>query len=45
MRIDVIGTVLCVVFQNEERRVVPIGAMRNGIHGASHRQVVVGDGG
>jgi len=40
-----VGTILRVVFNNEDCRVVPIGAMRHRLDHTSDRQVVVGDRG
>ena len=36
-----VGAVLSVVFQNEERRVVPIGAVRYGVNDTPDSQVIV----
>jgi len=41
--VDVVATVLRVVFEDEDGGVVPVGAVRNGIDDAAERQVVVGD--
>ena len=41
MRIHVVAAVLRIVFENEERRVVPEWRMRNRIDGAAHRQIVI----
>ena len=45
MRVNVVGAILGVVFQNKDRGVIPIGAVRNGIDHAAERQVIVGNGG
>src|ERR1700733_5017991 len=41
MSVNMIGSVLRVVLQNEDGRVVPIGAVRNGIDDAAYSQVIV----
>ena len=45
MRIDVIGAVLRVVFDDEDGGVVPVRAVGDGIDHAAERQIVVGDRG
>src|SRR5580700_3578262 len=45
VRVHMVGTVLRVVFQNENCRVIPVGAVRNGVNHAAEREVVVGYGG
>src|SRR5665213_533873 len=42
VRVDVVGAVLRIVFENEERRIVPIGRVRNRLHSAANREIVVG---
>ena len=44
VRIHVIRSVLRIVLDNEDRRVIPVRAVGNGIGYASYRQIVVGDG-
>ncbi len=41
MGVDVVGPVLRIVFQDEERGVIPIRAVGNGLDRSSHRQVVI----
>ena len=43
MRIHVVAAILRIVFENEERRVVPEGRMRDRIDGPAYRQIVVRD--
>ena len=43
MGIDVVGSVLRIIFQNEEGGVVPIGAVSNGLDCPPHCQVVIRD--
>src|SRR5579862_3444936 len=45
MRIDVIGTILSVILYNENRRIIPIRAMRDRIRHSPDCQIIVGDGG
>ena len=42
MRIDVVGAILRVVFEDENGGVVPIRAVRNRIDDAAERQIVIG---
>lgn len=43
MRIDVVGSVLRIIFQNEDRRIVPVRAMRDSLHDTPDREIVIGD--
>ena len=43
MGIDVVGAVLRIVFEDENSGVVPIGAVRDGVHDAADGQIVVGN--
>ena len=40
--IDVVGTILCVVFDDEDRRLFPVGAVADAIDQLTDRPVVVG---
>ena len=42
--IHVVGTVLGIVFEDEESGVVPIRAVRDGVHDAAYGEIVVGEG-
>ena len=44
MGVDVVGAVLGVVFDDEDRSVVPVGAVRDGLDDAAESEIVVGDG-
>ena len=41
--VDVIGAVLSVIFENENRRIVPVGTVRDRLHHATDREVIIGD--
>src|SRR5580698_5818372 len=43
MGIDVVGSVLCVVLEDEEGGVVPVGAAGDGFNGAPDGEIVVCD--
>ncbi len=43
MSIHVICAILRIIFQNEERRVVPIRRVRHRIYCAPNRQIVIGN--
>src|SRR5581483_11623656 len=45
VRIDVVGAVLSVVFENQNSGVVPIGAVRNGLDDTAYGEIVIGDRG
>src|SRR6266436_5657918 len=45
MRVDMIGAVLRVVFDDEDGGVVPVGTMRNGVDYAAEREIVIRDRG
>ena len=42
MRIDVVCTVLCIVFEDKDRSVLPIRTMRNRVHHSSKSEIVIG---
>ena len=44
MGVDVVGTVLRVVFEDEDRGVVPVRAVGDGVDDAANGQIVVGNG-
>lgn len=44
MRVHVVGAVLRVVFEDEDRGVVPIGTVRDGVDDAADGKIVVGNG-
>ena len=44
MGVDVVGSVLCVIFENEDGGVVPVGAVGDGVDDAADGEIVVGDG-
>ena len=41
MRVDMVGAILCVVFENKNRSVIPVRAVRNRVHYAAERQIIV----
>src|SRR5271166_1687974 len=41
MSVDVVGTVLSIVFENEDRGVIPVRAVRHGVDHAAESQVIV----
>src|SRR5579862_121177 len=40
--VDMVGTVLGIIFENEDSRIVPIGAVRNGVDHSPQSQIVIG---
>src|SRR5438552_7304 len=44
MRVDVIGAILSIVFEDENGCVVPVGAVRDRLHDAAQRKIIVSDG-
>ena len=43
MSIHVIGTVLCIIFNNQDRCVVPVRTVRDRLRDASQSEIVVGN--
>ncbi len=43
MGVHMVGAVLRVIFEDEDRGVVPVRAVRYGFHYATHCEVVIGD--
>src|SRR5512143_3187794 len=45
MRVHVIRTVLRIVFEHEDRRLLPVAALRDGFYQPAERDIVLGDHG
>ena len=45
MCVHMVGAILRVVFEDEDGGVIPVGAVRDSIHDAAERQIVIGHGG
>src|SRR6202521_1425276 len=43
VRVNMVGTILCIILKNEESGIVPIRAVRNRVNDASDSEVIVGD--
>ena len=41
MGVDVVGSVLRIVFKNKDRRVVPVGTVGDRFHNPAYREIVI----